>query len=51
MYAREEAGPRSDKRSGEVKSAIKREQGDACISYAEREQTRYEVSKVKEYGI
>ena len=28
------------------KAAIKREQSDACISYAEREQARYEVSKL-----
>jgi hypothetical protein len=30
-----------------VKAAIKREQSDACISYAEREQVRCETSKVK----
>ena len=29
-----------------VKAAIKREQSDACISYAEREQVRCETSKV-----
>ena len=28
-----------------VKAAIKREQSDACISYAEREQVRCETSK------
>ena len=27
-----------------LKSAIKREQNQTCLSYAEREQTRYEVS-------
>jgi hypothetical protein len=30
-----------------VKAAIKREQSDACISYAEREQVRCETSMVK----
>ena len=30
-----------------MKAAIKREQSDACISYAEREQVRCETSKVK----
>ena len=30
-----------------VKAAIKREQSDACISYAEREQARCETSIVK----
>jgi len=30
-----------------VKAAIKREQSDACISYAKREQVRCETSKVK----
>ena len=29
-----------------VKAAIKREQSDACISYAEREQVRCETSMV-----
>jgi hypothetical protein len=28
------------------KSAIKREQSDACISYAERKQARYKVSRI-----
>ena len=34
-----------------VKAAIKREQSDACISYAEREQVRCETSKVNKKGL
>ena len=38
------AGPENFKK---LKSAIKREQIQTCLSYAEREQTRYEVSTLK----
>ena len=34
-----------------VKAAIKREQSDACINYAEREQARCAASRVKDNGL